>query len=305
MTSRPVLIGVDWGTSSFRAYLIGQDGCVIDSIKADEGILSVRDGNFESVFERLLVEWLTTHSTVPIVLSGMITSRNGWVELDYLPLPTALTAFASALTPFTTQAGRRLYFVTGLAALCPEMAPDVMRGEETELIGQLCYHGGDGLFLLPGTHSKWVWIEGSRIMEFQTFMTGEVYAVLKEYSILGRLLSLGVEREEAFERGVIWHKEHPGSILHTLFSVRTLPLFERIPREDVADFLSGLLIAEEISGALRTRRDLLQVIVIGRGDLAKRYCHALGLMGVQATDVEQGMVARGHFELARQKGLIQ
>ena len=305
MTVLPVLIGVDWGTSSFRAYLINHEGEVVDSINAAEGILSVRDGDFEAVFERLLSNWLRDYPELPIVLSGMISSRNGWFEIDYVHTPATIVSIASALADYETTRERQLHFVTGLAVSGAEIAPDVMRGEETELIGQICHHDTDGLFLLPGTHSKWVWVEDRRILDFQTFMTGEVFAVLKEHSILGKLMASANGSEEAFDRGVSWRAAHGNSILHALFSARTFPLFGQMAPEDVADYLSGLLIAEEISGVLSSRKQLPKVTVIGRGDLIKRYCRALELMDVRAAVAPQGRVARGHFEIARQRKLIE
>ena len=305
MSETPVLIGVDWGTSSFRAYLINAEGGVIDAIGAPEGILSVSENKFEPAFERLIGHWLQQYPTLPIVLSGMITSRNGWFEIDYISTPVEISTLASALVEFETSQGRKLHFATGLATTAEGKAPDVMRGEETELIGQFCHHDSDGLFLLPGTHSKWVWVEDRKILDFETYMTGEVFALLKQHSILGKFITAGTPGDEAFERGVKWRVEHPGSILHTLFSVRTLPLFEQMPTDDVADYLSGLLIAEEICGAQTKRENHSEITVIGRGDLAERYCRALELMGSRANAVDQGLVARGHFELAQQRGLIK
>ena len=305
ITASPVLIGVDWGTSSLRAYLIDRQGGIVDTIDASEGILSVRDGDFEAVFERLLANWLRDYPALPILLSGMISSRNGWFEVDYVHAPTEISSIASAVAKFETSAGRKLHFVTGLAVDGAETAPDVMRGEETELIGQMCHHDSDGLFLLPGTHSKWVWVEDRRILDFQTFMTGEIFAVLKQHSILGRLMASTAGSEEAFDRGVGWRTSHDNSILHILFSARTFPLFGQMAAEDVPDYLSGLLIAEEISSVLGSRNQLPRVTVIGRGDLARRYCRALELMGIMAAAVPQGRVARGHLEIARQRGLIE
>ncbi len=305
MSPQPVLIGVDWGTSSFRAYLIDRDGEVIDSISTAEGILSVQGGEFEAVFERLLAEWLGDYSALPILLSGMITSKNGWLEVDYVQVPAEVSSIALALAVFTTSRGRKLHFITGLALFGAGIAPDVIRGEETELIGQICHHGSGGLFLLPGTHSKWVRVEGGRIIDFQTFMTGEMFALLKQHSILGKLMSGNGKRGAAFERGILWRTDHAASILHLLFSVRTFPLFNQMDAEEVADYLSVLLIAEEISGVLNSWEELPDVTVIGRGDLANRYCRALELMGVSANVAPQGMVARGHFEIARQRGLIE
>ena len=312
MPSLPVLIGVDWGTSSFRAYLINVDGEVVDAVSAEEGIMTVQDNDFESVFERLLDKWLTIYSSLPIILSGMISSKNGWLELEYVQLPAGASEISAALTRYKTSKGRVLHFASGLAVNKPEIAPDVMRGEETELLGQLFNHGNDGLFLLPGTHSKWVWIENHQIINFQTFMTGEVYAVLKGYSILGKLMVTNFKRStesdtqrlEAFDRGIQSRLSHSGSILHQLFSVRTLPLFDAMDEADVADYLSGLLIGEEISSVLQTQAEIPEVTVIGRGDLTSRYCRALSLMDVDAVAAEQGMVARGHLELAKKKGLV-
>jgi len=304
MSEAPVLIGVDWGTSSFRAYLINAEGGVIDSISTPEGILSVNENDFESTFERLIGHWLQGYPALPIVLSGMITSRNGWFEIDYVPVPAEIFELASAMVEFETIKGRKLHFATGLAILDDGKTPDVMRGEETELIGQFCQHDSDGIFLLPGTHSKWVRVEDRRILEFETYMTGEVFALLKQHSILGKFMTADSHSAEAFDRGVKWRAESSHSILHTLFSVRTLPLFEQMATQDVADYLSGLLIAEEIMGALATRQAISEVTVIGRGDLADRYCRALELMGKSATVVDQGLVARGHYELALQRGLI-
>jgi len=308
MASLPALIGVDWGTSSFRAYLIDHDGGVIDTISTSSGILTVQDNEFEAVFERLLANWLLEYSTIPIILSGMITSKNGWLELEYVSLPAGASEISAALTRYTTSLGRVLHFVSGLAVNYPELSPDVMRGEETELLGQLYHCASDGLFLLPGTHSKWVWVENNHIINFQTFMTGEIYSVLKGYSILGKLMAADSEGQAenlaVFEQGIKSRSTHSGSILHQLFSARTLPLFNKIEAKDVSDYLSGLLIAEEISSVLQEQKKMPSVTVIGRGDLAARYCHALGLMGVGAVAAEPGMVARGHLELAKTRGLL-
>ena len=303
MPVSPVLIGVDWGTSSLRAYLIDQEGNVVDTLSSNEGILNIQDDDFEAVFERFVGEWLRLYPLLPIILSGMITSRNGWVEVDYLPLPAGMQGIASAITIHETRLGRRLHFVPGLATASRVSIPDVMRGEETELIGQIYQYGGDGTFLLPGTHSKWVTVKDSKIIELQTFMTGEVYALLKYKSILSKLLVEAVSFK-SFAKGVTYRASNSGSILNQLFSVRTLPLFELMPKEEVSDYLSGLLIAEEIRGALESRKGPQDIKIIGQGDLAERYCYALKLMGVSTIVVEQGMVARGHFELALQQGLV-
>ncbi len=304
MGAAPALIGVDWGTSSFRAYLIDANAEIISVVDAPEGILTVKDQDFEGTFERLLSDWLGAYPLVPVILSGMITSRNGWHEVEYTQLPAKIHSIASNVVPFDTTQGRKIYFVGGLVANEKGAAPDVIRGEETELIGQIIEHQSDGVFLLPGTHNKWVRVIGDEIIGFETFMTGELFAILKDHSILGTLMTEGGSNEASFSKGILWDEENASSILHHLFSVRTLPLFGEMKQEDVADFLSGLLIGEEISGAKRAWNEIKNVTIIGRGDLADKYAHALSLKGFSSNVASQSMVARGHFELAQLKGLI-
>ena len=305
MHDHAVLIGVDWGTTSLRAYLIGKDGMVLDSIHATKGILCVGKNKFESVFEDLLTDWLTEYSSLPIILSGMITSRNGWIETDYIEVPAKISTMASSLVAKQATRGHQLYFVSGLSVMQADKAPDVMRGEETELIGHMCHKGTDGVFIFPGTHSKWVWVKDREIREFKTFMTGEVYALLKQHSILGKLMESNGKSEAAFEKGVSWRLSQTGSILHLLFSVRTFPLFDLMEPDQVSEYLSGLLIAEEISAVVSYAQTIKSVTVIGRGDLAIRYCRALELMNIRAKIAPQAMVARGHYELALKGRLIK
>ncbi len=153
MTAR--LIGIDWGTSSFRAWLMGDAAAVLAEIPSGPGILAVPGGDFDAAFQTALGPWLAATPDLPVIASGMITSRNGWVETPYLPLPLDATALADALTTHRTRNGHTVHFVTGAIQNPHDGRPDVMRGEETEIIGHLAAGGGDGLFVLPGTHSKW------------------------------------------------------------------------------------------------------------------------------------------------------
>ncbi|WP_112313146.1 2-dehydro-3-deoxygalactonokinase [Pseudogemmobacter bohemicus] len=295
------LIAIDWGTTSFRAWALGPGGEVLAATEAGQGILAVPEGDFDSAFETALAPWLG--SGAPVIAAGMITSRNGWVETPYLPLPLDAGALAGALVGHRSRGGHRLYFVTG-AVSDPEGAfPDVMRGEETEVIGQIAAGGGDGLYILPGTHSKWVQVEGGQIRGLSTCMTGETFAILRQHSILGRLIGPGPGSDAAFLRGVGAAKA-PGALMARAFSARSLALMGRLAPGEIADYLSGLLIGDEIRAGLETAPEGVSVTIIGRGDLASRYGRAFAAFGIRATVAPEGMNRRGLFEIAKRGGLI-
>lgn len=305
--SNAALIGLDWGTTSARAYLIGRDGGVLDQKASDDGILSVENGDFETVFERLVAPWLNDQDRLPIIASGMITSRNGWVETPYLTPPSDGADFANALRPYVTAAGHRLHFVTGLSVDDADGAPDVLRGEETEILGHLANDGGargDRLYIVPGTHSKWVHVSENRLRGFATFITGELFAVLRSHSILGRLIADGPFSQTGFDAGATVGLRGGNDLLHSLFATRTLPLFERLTPLEAGDYLSGLLIGAEFAAGQGTMWGELPITVIGKDAVVDRYVRVAELAGVTTNRAEQAMVARGHWDIANKAGLI-
>ena len=195
----------------------------------------------------------------------MIGSRQGWREVAYAPCPAGLAELAHGLAPVTGLGGRVVHLVPGVArAADPTGFPDVMRGEETQILGaSSAAAGGQHCFVLPGTHSKWAWAEHGRIARFATYMTGEVYACLVQHSILGRLMSGHDADAEAFEQGLARARasagDPPGRLLHDLFSARTLGLFAAVPPTGLASYLSGLLIGCRDRGGPGGHRS-------GRGD---------------------------------------
>ncbi len=296
----PQLIGLDWGTSSFRAWLMAGDGSVVAEKAAPSGILTVAHGRFEDVFHAEIGGWLADHPGLPVIASGMITSRNGWHETPYLPLPASARQLADNLHPFTTQSGHTIQFVTGLARLDAGTTPDVMRGEETELVGHIAASDlPGGLFVMPGTHSKWVTAANGEIRAFDTCMTGEAFALLRGQSILGRLAEDGPFREEAFRAGVRAALENRKALLSLVFSARTLVLFKQLATDAVPDYLSGLLIGDEVKAGLANHSAVDRPTIIGRGDLAERYRLAFEVFGRKALMAEPGMARRGLFEIGR------
>lgn len=305
---RPALVGLDWGTTSLRAYLVAADGRILETRAAEAGILQVEDRAYGTALAAVAGAWLAERPGLPVIASGMITSRNGWLETPYLPLPAGPAELAAALVPFVTEAGIRIRFVTGLLAT-DGSTPDVMRGEETELVGQLAQGAADGTFVLPGTHVKWAAVEGGRIVRFRTFMTGEVYGALRDHTILGRLMEpSGGPSDPAFRRGVeeqLSGDSAPGDLLHDLFAVRTLPLTGRMAATDVADYLSGMLVGAEVAAAVRHLPPDEAVTIVGRGDLAERYALALRLAGRNPVVAPPGAAAHGHHAMAMAAGLLE
>jgi 2-dehydro-3-deoxygalactonokinase len=210
----------------------------------------------------------------------MIGARQGWVEAPYAPCPAGLQEIASAIVAVETRALGSIGLVPGVRALDRYGAPDVMRGEETQILGALAaMNRTDGVFVLPGTHSKWARIEAGRIVSFATYMTGEVFAALKDHTILGRSMEFGVEDHNAFRDGVqaASRMERPGDVLHAIFMTRTLGLFDQLRPAEAPEYLSGLLIGAELASGARGAES---AVVIGSPALTSRYCAAGEILGI-------------------------
>ena len=296
--SADALIGLDWGTTSCRAYLVGADGAVLDRVADGAGILKVENGAFGAALDTMVGRW---DAALPVLLSGMIGSRQGWVEAPYARCPAGADGVVKALA--TVDHGRRtISLVPGLSTENDAM-PDVMRGEETQIFGALALSGQtDGLFLLPGTHSKWAYATGGRIASFRTFMTGEVFGALKDHTILGRLMNEGSDAE-GFARGVREGAAvgSAGALLNRMFATRTYGLTDKLTGAALSDYLSGLLIGAEVAEA--TRRTKSAVTIIASPALAQRYTDALALLGHESTLAPEDCAAAGHWRLARAAGL--
>lgn len=299
----PALIGVDWGSSSLRAFLIGADGVRLDHRSSDQGILNVADGGFADVLEATVGDWRRATPDLPVLLSGMIGSRQGWAEAPYAACPVALTALANRFLAL----GDGVHIVPGLSTVGADGVHDVMRGEETQLVGAFSTTGGsDGLFCLPGTHAKWARIADEAITQFHTAMTGEVYAVLRSHSILRHgMAELGDRDAAAFDRGLA-RAHQPGGLLHHLFGVRAEGLFDALGPAAAPSYLSGLLIGHELAGI----RDLVgavgRVTLIGQGELIKLYARALDVAGAHVDMLEGEAAAEaGLWRLARRAGLVE
>lgn len=292
-------IALDWGTTSFRAYVADGAGTVLDEVSSPEGILAVEEGGFEPVFERAVARF---DARLPVLASGMITSRQGWLEVPYVACPAGLEAVTHGLALMRTAGGRALHFVPGLSYESGDGIPDVLRGEETQVFGSL----GSGLvhFVTPGTHSKWITLEDERIARFATYMTGEVFAALKDHTILGRLISGAADDGEAFRRGVREALADPAGFLHRIFAVRTLALFDRMAPGSLASYLSGQVIGSEVAHAIAHNPKSAEYCVLASPAHGARYVTALAVAGVRARLGDARAAVRGLALIGRKAGLF-
>ncbi len=252
----PHLIALDWGTSNLRASLLDARGQTLETRSAPGGVMAVQGGQFAQALLALCADWLA-QTNCPLMASGMIGSRQGWREAPYLDAPTSLAQAARQLITVPVMvadghAERLLHIAPGLRCLDSAGEFDVMRGEETQIWGADL--PANSCCVLPGTHSKWAWLgEGGAIRHFKTFMTGELYGLLTQHSILGRLMAFGAEpgasQHEAFAAGVRLGLRGHAELPHTLFAARTAGLMGRVAPEALPDFLSGILLGAEIGGA--------------------------------------------------------
>ncbi len=296
MSGEPALIALDWGTTSLRAHLLDVDGAVLDTRSGPWGVLQVPHGDFRAVYDAATREWPLLNA----LSAGMIGSTRGWLEVPYCTLPAGATELAARITHVPDTA---LHIVPGVARTGDR--PDVMRGEETQIVGVLEIEptlAAHSTIVLPGTHSKWVTIVDSKITNLTTYMTGELYAVLRDHSILGgSTRSTKAHSDDAFGRGVRAARASTQGIAPALFSARSLVLTQQIASEDALAYLSGLLIGDEIrSGlAVSARPDAL----VGEDGLCRLYQGALAMFDVHDVAIVADASQAGLWQLARCAGL--
>lgn len=287
------MIGVDWGSSGFRAYLLAADGRVVASRDAPRGITGLTPADYPNVLRSEIGDWLE-HRDERLLLSGMVGSRQGWREAEYVACPAALSDLVPRLCPVEFD-GREALIVPGLVCRTPEGAPDVMRGEEVQIFGALETGQEDIAFCLPGTHSKHVLVSGGQIRVFATHMTGEVFALLRQHGLLAAMLAreTGPYDMVAFAAGID-RSGMPGGLLHHLFGIRTRRLFDELTPDAALDYLSGLLIGHELRGGYGPGGT---VRIIGTAALAQRYRVAFRQLGIAAELAPEHAAARGLYRL--------
>lgn len=239
-------IGVDWGSTNFRAYLVDQQGAILGKKEAPCGMLSVQPDQFAETLHTQVHDWLASHPGITILMTGMVGARQGWVEADYVHCPVTLDQLSGQLTHVHFDKNHPTFIVPGLA-MHDVNEPDVMRGEETQLLGAIPKDSVLDIFCMPGTHSKWVHVDKHRVTRFRTFMTGEIFSLLEKHSMLSKQMHATIE-EDAFAEGVE-HAKAQNGLLTDLFKIRAAAVLGFRDEAFTYSYLSGLLIGYEIQEA--------------------------------------------------------
>lgn len=298
------LIGLDWGTSSLRAYLYDAAGAVLDARHRLHGVRALPEGGFNAALSGITEGW----PACPRLATGMVGSRDGWHEMPYLDLPVDVRDVASALESVHAADGRPVHLVPGLRNAA---RPDVMRGEETQILGALASDTAlqeRGTLVLPGTHSKWVAIRDGRVVDFCTAMTGELFAVLMRHSILGAGLDVdGFGDTTRFRDGVRAARDSSAAgALSRMFSVRASMLAGDISQHEVPGWLSGLLIGEEVRAVIAAGEFALAPLrLVGDSALCACYRDALAEFEIDAAAACGDAAASGLWCIAKNAGLVE
>ena len=274
-------IAVDWGTSNRRAWALGPGGEIVRQRADDKGLLAHADRRFAHSLELFLTDWLKEAPDVPVIMAGMVGSRMGWVEVPYLSAPLQLTDLADHLVKAGEVAGSACWIVPGLS-IDDDLQPEVMRGEECQMLGALLHQRTQsGLFVLPGTHSKWARVTDGRLTSFRTYITGELFDLLCKSGTLSQVMIGSQDNPAAFARGV--KASADAELLNRVFSVRTFGLFGRMPAADLRSYLSGLLVGTEMRDALASWPETAQsaATCIGSAAMVTRYQAAAAELGLR------------------------
>jgi 2-dehydro-3-deoxygalactonokinase len=283
-------VAVDWGTSSFRSWLMAADGTVLAESRGPEGMLHCATSGFAPVLRDHLGR-LGADARLPVLICGMAGAKQGWVEAPYLKTPTRLDALHDGAIHVDTP---------GNVCILPGVAqaqagqPDVMRGEETQLLG-ITEADFTGLVCIPGTHSKWIRIENGALVAFTTYMTGELFSVIAQHSILMHAVEtagLATQDGAPFRDGLATAQAAPSGLTTSLFRLRAAQLLGFEQRADGAARLSGLLIGSEISDAMQRFGNTRKIRLMAAGSLGALYQSALESSGFDVTMIDAEQASR-------------
>lgn len=289
------LILIDWGTTRFRAWLVERaSGAVLDTIPDGPGLTAMAGRSFPETCAALLGGWRDASAGVPpVLMAGMVGAPSGWLKAAQPPLPVGLDDLAAHRV--SAEGMANAWILPGVHTRKAGGDVDVMRGEEVQILGALALMGRTGgVFCLPGTHSKWARAEAGRVVDFATFLTGEMRAALLNHTILGQPAMADARFDEAAFDAGLDQAAGPEGLLHHVFSARGRHLFAGLPAEGIASFLSGVLIGAEIQGAqaLDEAPSFDPVILIGGQALKAPYERALSRRGVPFTWVPADRATR-------------
>jgi 2-dehydro-3-deoxygalactonokinase len=277
-------IAADWGTSTLRVWAMAADGSPLAEASSAQGMASLTREQYEPALLALCGGWLAPGQTIPVIACGMVGARQGWVEAPYTATPCAPLAAEHCIAAPISDPRLAVRIIPGLKQLTP---PDVMRGEETQIAGFLAQHPGfEGSLCLPGTHTKWVEITAGQVQSFRTMMTGELFALLSQQSVLKHSLAEGWD-DTAFATAFDAAITEPETLASRLFSLRAASLVGAPDAVAARATLSGWLIGAEFAAVPLPQGP---VAVIGAAALARLYRQGLHQVGQRVIAVDAAAV---------------
>jgi 2-dehydro-3-deoxygalactonokinase len=291
--SQAAYVAVDWGTSSFRLWLVDRTGNVLGERRSHEGMMAAGKLGFPTVLQSHL-EAVGAAPGLPVVVCGMAGARQGWVEAGYVDTPARLSSILEHAVPVPGQ-DRDIRILPGIAQRDPK-APDVMRGEETQLLGALGVDAGEAVVCMPGTHSKWVRVSDGTVERFATFMTGELFDVVSRQTILSHAVTGADQAEDldAFRSAVIAAFETPAFAANLLFQVRSGQLLYGGKPSAAREKISGTLIGLELAAGLAGDVPKTGITLVASGRLQTLYQLALETVSVPIRSIgAEDAVRRG------------
>lgn len=282
---KPTSIAIDWGSSTFRAYLVDEIGTVLAKVSTNEGVMQVPEGRFIDVLMNNCGDWLDEHCFPPVVMSGTIGSRNGWREAPYLPCPVSIKDLQNQSLPIENDRKLDLQVMPGVRGDNMFGGNDVMRGEEVQIFGAMdILNLESALVCLPGTHSKWCEFKNGEIVSLTTFMTGEMFALIRNNSAIGTLVEDNDFDQSSFLIGAEACCPEAG-LLNRLFSIRADTLLGDLSCRSRASYLSGMLIGREILAVRKAMNAMEGLVLVGNEALTHKYSTVLAIEGVQTHSV--------------------
>ncbi|MBR0965845.1 2-dehydro-3-deoxygalactonokinase [Bradyrhizobium diazoefficiens] len=296
--TEPASIAVDWGTSSFRLWLVDRAGQVLAERRSDEGMLAAAKAGFAAVLQSHLAA-VEAPDHLPVLICGMAGARTGWVEAGYVDTPAPLAAVLQQAARVPGEA-RDIRILPGIAQR-DASAPDVMRGEETQLVGALGLEApGEALVCMPGTHSKWVRVTDGTVERFSTFMTGELFSVVSRETILSLAVAGAGDAEDiaSFKTAVKAAYEAPAFAANLLFGARSRQLLFGGTPAAARETLSGTLIGTELAAGLSGGMPKAGITLVASGRLAALYRQAFDALSVAVTPIDADEAVRRGLSMA-------
>lgn len=278
-------IAVDWGSSAYRAFLLDAENRILAYTSTDDGVLMLAGKSYSQVIVETCGDWLKEAPGLPVIMGGAIGSRNGWKETPYVSCDASIGDLASACVSVENDGGLDIQIAPGVSG--PDLfgGTDVMRGEELQIFGAIQILGlTDALICLPGTHSKWCVVEHGKITSVTSFMTGEMFGLIRRQSMIGSLIKDEEFHLPSFLTGVEEGSSAAG-LLHKLFSIRADILLGNLACASAESYLSGMLVGAEVKAAADGIETDSEVLLIGNAGLTRRYTVALGQHAIKTAPV--------------------